>query len=362
MQKFYEMLQEIEDPRADNSTHDLAATLMISLLATICGAKNYSDMAEYGRTKQGFLSGFLPVADAVPSASTFQRIFKALESQGMRGFYEDLVSAATTPGGLGQICIDGKVLRGSHDRAAGAAPLTMVSAWSSEDGLVLGQQAVEAGSNEITAVPALIARLDLSGRIVTLDAMHTQRATCEAILAKGGDYVLRIKDNQPALFDGARAYVDGHSDGSTDSDVSVDAGHGRIETRTARVPKGIGRLRNLSWPGLAAVGRIERQREIRGVRASEDAYYAMSRQLSAAELNRAARTHWEVENKLHWRLDVQLAEDLCRARKDNAPENLAVLRHAVLAILDRDTAKRSVQTKRLKAALDESYLRSLFIR
>ena len=356
------MFQEIEDPRADNSTHDLASILMISLLATISGARNYSGMAEYAKLKQEFLAGFLPVADAVPSASTFQRVFRAMESEGMRGFYEDLVEAATTPGGLGQVCIDGKVLRGSHDRAAGAAPLTMVSAWSSEDGLVLGQRAVEAGSNEITAVPELVARLDLAGRLVTLDAMHTQRATCEAILAKGGDYVLRIKDNQPALFDGARAYVDGHSDDSTDSDVSVDAGHGRIETRTAHVPKEIGRLKNLSWPGLAAVGRIERQREVRGIRTSEDAYYAMSRPLSAAELNTAARTHWEVENKLHWRLDVQLSEDRCRARKDNAPENLAVLRHAVLAVLDQDPKKLSVENKRLKAALSESYLRSLFIR
>jgi len=276
---------------------------------------------------------------------------------------------AVVPETAGQVvALDGKTLRRSHDRANGKAALHMVSAWASDSGLVLGQLAVDEESNEITAIPALLRLLEVAGATVTIDAMGCQTAIAAQIVAQGADYALALKDNHPTLHEEvvatfaearARAFADY---AATDHDHwrSVEKDHGRLETRrhwVIRDPDTIAYLnQGDAWAGLRAIGLVERERRVGTTVSVETHYYLLSGAGGAAAFGRAIRSHWGIENRVHWVLDVAFREDESRVRVGDGAENLAVRRHFALNLLRQErTAKGSLATKRFRAALDDAY-------
>lgn len=360
MDRFAACFSGVEDPRTGNAQrHDLLEVLFMSLCASLCGAESCVDMADFAEAKEDVLRGFLKLEGGAPSHDTFSRLFRLLDPEQFHdAFQRFMADFAGTRAGV--VAIDGKSLRRSFDRAAGASPLHLVSAWASEERLVLGQMKVAQGGNEITAVPALLRLLSLEGTTVTMDAMHCQRAPAEAIMAEGGDYVMAVKANQPALHDDVKLLMDDPGAPADDSAETVDADHGRIETRRAEVLHDVEWLTQTHrWPGLAAVGKVTATREIDRHATTTARYYIASRPLSAAELNRLVRGHWGIENQLHWVLDVVMNEDQARARKDNAPENLALLRRLALNIIKRNKDKGSNRLKFKRAGWDDRFLTKL---
>jgi predicted transposase YbfD/YdcC len=236
----------------------------------------------------------------------------------------------------------------------------MVSAWGCEQRMVLAQVATDAKSNEITAVPNLLEMLSLKGTIVTTDALNCQRAIAQKIIDKGGDYALALKGNQGTLHDDVRRFLNDPQSGATISKPSVDADHGRVETRTATVSTNIGWLQEThGWPGLAAIGKVVRIRETADKTTTETAYYLLSTALSGERLGEVVRSHWGIENSLHWRLDVVMNEDQDRTRLGNGPENLAILRHMAINVMQKDPTKGSLRGKFKRAAWNDTYLTSL---
>jgi len=260
----------------------------------------------------------------------------------------------------GVVAVDGKTLRRSFDRASAQSPLHLVSAWAADQRLVLAQVAVDDKSNEITAVPPLLALLSLQGAIVTIDAMHCQRATAAQIVEQKGDYVLALKANQESLHDDVRHLVDESPSLPITTHTTVEKEHGRIETRTSVVSTELGWLQEQhQWPGLAALGKITRTREIGAATSTETAYYLLSAPLSAERFGHAVRQHWGIENQLHWVLDVTMNEDQARQRKDHGPENLALLRRLALNVARLEPSKGSMKGKRKRAGWDNAYLTRL---
>lgn len=266
MGRFATCFAELEDPRDDNARHDLHEILMIALCAMLCGAEDCSDMAAFGRAKERFLRQFLTLRHGIPSHDTFSRVFRLLDPAQFHAcflrFMQDFAQAAQ-----GVIAIDGKTLRRSFDRATQRSPLHLVGAWAVGCRLLLGQLATDEKSNEITAVPRLLEMISLKGAIVTADALNCQRAIAAKVVEKGGDYVLALKGNQSTLFDDVRLYLDdpAHAPSLAVSEPDVDADHGRIETRQAFVCTTVDWLAEHDWPGLAAIGKLVRTRELKGV-------------------------------------------------------------------------------------------------
>jgi predicted transposase YbfD/YdcC len=293
------------------------------------------------------------------SHDTFSRLFRLLDPVQFGAVFQRFMAhfAATVEG---VVAIDGKVLRRSFDRASGQSALHMVSAWGCEQHLVLAQIATDAKSNEITAVPKLLAMLTLTGTIVTTDALNCQRAIAQQIVDQGGDYVLALKGNQGTLHDDVSTFLDDPVQAAMPTAQSVDADHGRIETRTALVSTDIDWLQAThQWPGLAAIGKLTRIRETAAKTTTETAYYLLSTVLSAERFNDVVRQHWGVENRLHWRLDVVMNEDQDRTRMDNGPQNLAILRHMALNVMQKDGSKESLRGKFQRAGWDNAYLSRL---
>ena len=261
----------------------------------------------------------------------------------------------------GVVAIDGKTLRRSFDRAAGKSPLHMVHAWAADQRLLLGQLAVEDKSNEITAVPKLLEMLSLKGCIVTADALNCQRAIAAKVTERGGHYVLALKGNQGTLHDDVRTFLDDPARPlSAASHTTVDGEHGRIETRTSHVSADIDWLREEhAWPGLAAIGKMVRTREIATKIRTETSYYLLSTQLSAERFAQVARAHWGVENGLHWVLDVTMNEDQARHCKDHGPENIALLRRLAINLAKLEGSKGSLKSKLKRAGWDDAFLTNL---
>ena len=258
------------------------------------------------------------------------------------------------------VAIDGKTLRRSFDRACGKSALHMLHAWSADQRLLLGQLAVDGKSNEITAVPKLLALLSLKGCIVTADALNCQRAIAAQVVGQGGDYVLALKGNQGTLHDDVRRFLDDPGRAAEAAHAAVDGGHGRIETRTSLVSTDIGWLHEQhAWPGLAAIGRVVRTRETAAKTSSKTAYYLLSAPLSAERFGAVARAHWGVENGLHWVLDVTMNEDQARNRKDHGPRNLALLRRLALNLAKLEPSKGSMKGKFKRAGWSDDFLASL---
>ena len=360
MDRFIECWDGLDDPRTGNAArHDFHEILAIAMCAVLCGGQGSVDMALFAKSKERFLRGFLTLENGVPSHDTFSRLFRLLDPEQFRVAFQRFMADFSEPC-EGVVAIDGKVLRRSFDRASGKSPLPMVSAWGCEQRLVLAQVATDAKSNEITAVPKLLTMLKLKGTIVTADALNRQRAIAQQIVAQGGDYALALKGNQGTLHHDVALFLDDRASKTVTAEPVVDADHGRIETRTATVSTDIAWLIEAhQWPGLAAVGKVERVRETAGKTTAETAYYLLSAPLTPERLNEVVRAHWCVENRLHWRLDVVMNEDQDRSRLGNGPHNLAVLRHMAMNLMQKDGEKGSLRGKIKRAGWDEAYLARL---
>ena len=360
MDGFRECFSGVEDPRSGNARrHDLQDVLLIALCTVLCGGESCEDMADFAVEKEAFLREFLSLDNGLPSHDTFSRVFRALEPEQFRRCFRDFMARfAETCRGV--VAIDGKVLRRSFDTASAKSSLHMVSAWGCEQRLVLGQIATDAKSNEITAVPKLLEMLSLKGCIVTVDALNCQRNIARQIVDQDGDYALALKGNQGTLHDDVSRFLDDPATEAITAHTTVDGDHGRIETRTSSISTSIDWLQeHHRWPGLEAIGKIVRTRETATKRTMETAYYLLSSPLSAERFGQVVRAHWAVENNLHWTLDVVMNEDQARNRLDNGPNNLAVLRHMALNILNIEKSKISNRRKIKRAGWSNAFLANL---
>lgn len=355
----------IIDPRKDthNKRHQLSDILVLTILASICGAEAWTDVEEFGQSKEEWLKTFLKLPNGIPSHDTIGDLYSRLcPSQLQQGFLSWIQSIVEVSEG-DIIPIDGKTLRRSYDRAGGRGAIHMVSAWSSANGLVLGQFKTEEKSNEITAIPELLGMLDIKGCIVTIDAMGCQKEIAKQIVTQEGDYVLALKGNQGGLFKDVQLYMDSLiteqlKNITIETTKTLDKGHGRIEERRYWITDSIDWLpQKKDWEGLKTVGVVESTRYIGDKVTTERRYYINSLAMNAVRFSEAVRTHWSIENQLHWSLDVSFNEDQCRVRKDNAPENFSIIRHIALSMLKKEkTSKRGINTKRNKAGWDNRYL------
>ncbi len=369
----WEPFASLTDPRRDHlKEHRLVDILTIALCGVICGAAGRSAVETFGREKERWLRTFLALPGGIPSHDTFGRVFARLDPEEFRRCFLTWVRAVVGEPEPQVVAIDGKTLRRSHDRRAGKEALHLVSAWATTSGLVVGQVATDAKSNEITAIPVLLRLLDLEGAVVTTDAMGCQTAIAAQIVEQRGDYVLALKDNHPTMHERIRlTFADADRAAGTTlplgnllADVTANKGHGRIEQRRCRAIDDPAYLAYIdpdrAWPNLKSVVCIESTRRIGDAVSTEARHYLSSLPADAKALSAAVRSHWGIENRLHWVLDVSFREDDCRVRIDHAPENFAILRHIALNVLRRDrSSKGSVPTKRFRAALNDHYLRSL---
>jgi predicted transposase YbfD/YdcC len=364
---------DLPDPRVNRTKiHDLMNILTIALCAALSGAENWSQVEEYGWAKLAFLRQFLDLPadpEAIPSHDTFERVFEALDPVALERCLLNWSMALAQDLAGEVVAIDGKTLRRSLDRRSGKHPLHLVSAWASQAGLVLGQVATEDKSNEITAIPELLEMLDLQGATVTIDAMGCQKDIAAKILEKKGDYVLAVKDNHPLLHQDvqrilAEAMTPGDPVGCRHHQT-IDKGHGRLETRQVWCTPTKGRLflnhQDQDWPGLASAILVESRRTVDGQTTIERRYYISSHEATsphaAKHLGHMIRSHWGIENRLHWVLDMTFDEDRSRVRRGHGARNLAVLRKIALNLLRRETSsKTSLVCKRHRAGWDDAYL------
>lgn len=361
----------LTDPRVDRTKeHSLLDILTIALCAVISGADEWVAMAEYGNAKRGWLDTFLDLPNGIPSHDTFGRVFAALDPDQFQACFLSWVQSVVTQTDGTVIAVDGKTVRRSHDRGAGKAAIHMVSAWASANRLVLGQRAVDEKSNEITAIPALLDVLLLKGCIVTIDAMGCQRDIAARIVDKGADYVLALKENQESTYHEAihlfaDALATDFADYEHDMTETLDSGHGRVEIRRYWTISDAATLAHLDpegdWAGLRAIGKVEAERREKGKGAASkvtrEARYYLTSLVDAEEFGRAVRSHWGIENGLHWVLDIAFREDESRVREGASAANLVVLRHIAVNLLQQErSAKVGIKNKRLKAAWDERYL------
>jgi predicted transposase YbfD/YdcC len=339
----------------------LNEVLLLSLLAVLAGAEGFSDIARFGENKLSLLRRFLPFADGTPPHDTLGDIFAALDARAFQRCFVNWVSALTKiPAEV--IAIDGKTMRRTGAKQAGKAPVHMVSAFAARQRLVLAQTKVNEKSNEIIAIPALLDMLEIEGAVITIDAMGCQRAIAEKIIARKADYLLALKGNQGALHEDVEVFVTEQKErdfaGTTISThKTVDADHGRIETRNYTVIHDAGWLQERhNWPGLKGVIVVDSTRQFVDKTETETRLYLTSTSTPAQLAGPMVRDHWAIENSLHWVLDCTFHDDQCRIRTQNAPANFATLSHIAHNLYRRPPGKDSVRLRRKTAAWNDDYL------
>lgn len=362
-----EHLSNLDDPRGgQGKRHKLIDIITITICGVICGADSWVDIELFGNSKQDWLSKFLELPHGIPSHDTFGKVFAIVDAEKFQGCFMDWVRAVSeiTKGQL--IAIDGKSLRRSHDRFIGKAAIHLVSAWASANHLVVGQTKVDDRSNEITAIPELLKVLEVSGCIVTIDAMGCHKEIAKTIVDQGADYVLALKKNQGQLYEDVKELFEyerkeGFEDVDYDYHQTLNKGHGRIETRQCWAisdPDHLGYLdEDNKWKKLRSIMMVEAERAIGEHTEVESRYYISSLPNDARALLEATRGHWGIENCVHWVLDIAFREDESRVRIGNAAENLGTVRRMALNLLKHETtSKGGTAAKRKRAGWDEDYL------
>lgn len=358
---------DVDDPRrAYLNQHPLINILTIVLCAVVAGAEGWTDVENFGRQKQTWLGQFLDLTNGIPSHDTFGRVFALLDPKTFRQSFLSWVQAVFEVTGGQVIAIDGKTLRRSHDKTLGKEAISIVSAWATANHLVLGQIKVETKSNEITAIPLLLAVLDLTGCIVTIDAIGTQVEIAQQIIDQGGDYLLPVKRNQKQLYEDIELFFklaqqNDFAKVTHTYQRTTNGSHGRVESRQCWAISGEESLAFLrkegDWPQLQCIVMIQSERHIDQKVARQTQYFITSLANDARVILEAKRSHWSIENELHWVLDVAFREDESRVRQGNADQNLAIVHHMALNLLKQEkTAKGGIKAKRLQAAWNNDYL------
>jgi predicted transposase YbfD/YdcC len=364
-QSLIERFEALEDPRVKRQPeHWLVDIVAIAILAVLSGADDMVAVETYGKAKQSWLETFLALPNGIPSHDTFSRVLALIDPQQLHECFLSWVQQLTEQLEINLIHIDGKTARGSYDRESSLKALHTVSAWASEHHLVLAQHRVEGKSNEITAIPDLLNLLDLNGAIITLDAMGTQRDIAAQIQTQGGDYILALKGNQGTLHQAVKTFfrtAEQTQWATLDYSYSTatEAGHHRIEHRQvwavplSQVPT---MPTDRKWQGLATLVMVKRERQLWNKTTHEVCFYITSLDADAGLLGQAIRSHWGIENSLHWILDVTFREDSSRTRMGHGPENMGLLRRLALNLLKREPSKQSLKQKRYRAAMDNDFV------
>jgi predicted transposase YbfD/YdcC len=365
----------LKDPRIERTKrHYLMDILTLALLALLCGARGWEDMEAFGQAKEDWLRRALglDLPNGIPSEDTFRRVFARLDPEEMGRCFRAWVEGLRTLTRGEVIALDGKKLRHSFDTATGQAAIHMVSAWATECGLALGQVKVDDKSNEIVALPALIRLLNLVGCLVTIDAMGCQKAIARLIVQKQGEYLLGLKENQPALYEAVRLFFEdarAHDFYAKDAQQKIafryyqtlEKDHGRIETRRVWMVEGqeIAWLDpDGEWAGLNSIVMVESERQVgQKTPTRETRFFISSVRGSVKKVANGVRAHWGIENRLHYVLDVAFEEDGCPIARDYSPENLATMRHVVLNLLRHNkTLTGSIKSRSKRAGWDNDYL------
>lgn len=356
---FLRYFAELPDPRVNRTKkHTLSDILGVTLCAVVCGADSFEDIERFGDARENWLKQFFPLKNGIPSHDTFNRVLAALDRKIFAACFGRWMADLCAATGLKAIAIDGKACRAAPgDTFSGC--LHLVSAWASENGLILGQEAVADGSHEITAIPILLKALDLKKAVVTIDAAGCQKAIVEQIRQQGGDYLVSVKGNQRSLRAACVAALE--RAGETEfadcpMSATVEDGHGRHDERYVTVIRDVQGL-PAGWTDVGAVVVVGRERQVQGKKNTSTChFYLTSLRCGAAKLGKLVRGHWGVENGLHWCLDIAFGEDQNRTRNTNAGANLGVIRRVAASLLKQDPGKGSIKTKRLNAAWDPQYL------
>ncbi|MEO1609980.1 MAG: ISAs1 family transposase [Pseudomonadota bacterium] len=362
---FLSHFSALEDPRQQGKVdYPLEEILLLVLCGVLAGADGWVEIQKFGEKKLDLLRRFRPFENRTPSHDQLGDIFSKLDPEQFQSCFIAWVSSLTGLSG-DIVAIDGKTLRRSYQQGGRKGAIHMISAFSANQRLVLGQKNVSDKSNEITAIPELLDLLAIEGAIVTIDAMGCQRKIASKIIAKKADYVLALKGNQSTLHDDIKLYFEEQSacsfkDVKADVHKTIEKSHGRIETRTYHVIDDIAWLQERhNWPGLKSIIMVTSTREIDGEVTCETRYYIASLKLTAKRAAEAVRGHWSIENSHHWIMDMVFRDDECRIRKDNAPANFATIKHIASNLLRAAPGKESMRVKRRMAAWDEDFLASV---
>ena len=362
MQKFARIFQRLRDPRAPNALHELLDILVIALAAVLCGAKGPTDMALFGRSKKQLLRQFLQLQHGIPSHDTFSRVLRALDPEAFEQAFRRFMAAFAKANGInltGVVAIDGKAVRGAYERGKSSTPLHMVNVFATEARMALASRKAP-GRNEAKGALEVLRMLSLEGCIVTGDALHCNRPFVETVLKRGGHYAVALKQNQGKLFEAVARHFARAGKRSVAKRLEPST-HDRHESRRATVIRNTSVAAANHFPGVVAVARITSRRRLHGKRADKPAvrYYLLSKYIAAKRLLQIVRSHWGIENRLHWVLDVVFDEDGNRTRKDNGPENLAILRRFALNIIRSHPDRISMRQKVKRAGWDDAFLLDL---